>query len=160
MTDREGVLRAMDSAWLELESAIRRVPDDRVDVPGVVGPWSVKDLIGHVATWDQEAIQALRRYLSDRDTKALVTWPDVDDFNARETARKRDTSLAELRRQLDETHLQIVELVSGLAEEEFASSEVEARIRIDTYDHYADHTAQILCWLAGPDATDDSRVHI
>ena len=157
MTDRDGVLRAMDSVWSELESAIRRVPDDRVDVPGVVGPWSVKDLIGHVATWDQEALQALRRYLSDRDAKALATWPDVDDFNARETARKRDTSLAELRRQLDETHLQIVELVSGLAEAEFASSEVEARIRIDTYDHYVDHTGQIIRWLDTPDSTDAPR---
>ena len=157
MTDREGVLRAMDSAWSELKSAIALVPHDRVDVPGVVGPWSVKDLIGHVATWDQEALQALRRYLSDRDAKALVTWPDVDDFNARETARKRDTSLAELRRQLDETHLQVVELVSGLAEAEFASSEVEARIRIDTYDHYADHTGQIIRWLDTPDSPDAPR---
>ena len=124
MADRQGVLGAVSSAWDELKRAIALVPHDRVDVPGVVGPWSVKDLIGHVATWDQEALQALRRYLSDRDAKALVTWPDVD-----------------------ESHLQVVELVSGLAEEEFASSEVEARIRIDTYAHYADHTAQILRWL-------------
>ena len=130
---------------------IALVPHDRVDTPGVVGSWSVKDLIGHVATWDQEALQALRRYLVDRDAKALVTWPgDIDGFNAREAARKRATDLAVLRRELAECHRQIVELVSGLAGEELEIREVKARIRIDTYEHYADHTAQVLRWLEAP----------
>ena len=155
MADRQGVLGAVSSAWDELKRAIALVPHDRVDVPGVVGPWSVKDLIGHVATWDQEALQALRRYLSDRDAKALVTWPDVDRFNARDVARKRGTNLAELHRGLDGSHQQVVELISGLEDVEFGSSEVETRIRIDTYAHYADHTAQILRWLAAPGSPAD-----
>ena len=155
MADRQGVLGAVGSAWDELKRAIALVPHDRVDVPGVVGPWSVKDLIGHVATWDQEALQALRRYLSDRDAKALVTWPDVDEFNARDVARKRETGLPELHRGLDESHQQVVELISGLEDVEFGSSEVETRIRVDTYAHYADHTAQILRWLAAPGSPAD-----
>ena len=107
-------------------------------------------MIGHVATWDREALQALRRYLVDRDAKALVTWPDdIDGFNAREAARKRATDLAVLRRELAESHRQIVELISSLGEEELETREVKARIRIDTYEHYADHTAQILHWLDG-----------
>ena len=141
----------MSSSWRELERAIAHVPHDRVDTPGVVGSWSVKELIGHVATWDREALQALRRYLVDRDAKALVTWPDdIDGFNAREAARKRATDLAVLRRELAECHRQIVELVSGLAGEELEIREVKARIRIDTYEHYADHTAQVLRWLEAP----------
>ena len=119
MADRVDTLSTVSSSWQELERAIAHVPHDRVDTPGVVGSWSVKELIGHVATWDREALQALRRYLVDRDAKALVTWPDdIDGFNAREAARKRATDLAVLRRELAECHRQIVELVSGLAGEE------------------------------------------
>ena len=130
MADRVDTLSTVSSSWQELERAIAHVPHDRVDTPGVVGSWSVKDLIGHVATWDQEALQALRRYLSDRDAKALVTWPDdIDGFNAREADRKRGTDPAVLRRELAESHRQIVELISGLAEEELETREVKARIR-------------------------------
>ena len=151
MADRVDTLSTVSSSWRELERAIAHVPHDRVDTAGVVGSWSVKDLIGHVATWDREALQALRRYLVDRDAKALVTWPDdIDGFNAREAARKRATDLAVLRRELAECHRQIVELVSGLAEEELETREVKARIRIDTYEHYADHAAQVLRWLDAP----------
>ena len=151
MADRVDTLSTVSSSWRELERAIAHVPHDRVDTPGVVGSWSVKDLIGHVATWDQEALQALRRYLVDRDAKALVTWPaDIDGFNAREAARKRGTDLAELHRELAGSHRQIVELISGLAEEEIETREVKARIRIDTYEHYADHAAQVLRWLEAP----------
>ena len=147
MAKRDDTLNTVSRSWQVLERAIALVPDDRVDRPGVIGSWSVKDLIGHVATWDREALQALRSYLDD-DATALVNWPDdIDGFNAREAARKTATDLTVLRRELAESHRQVVELISSLAEVEFEAREVETRIRVDTYDHYADHTAQILDWL-------------
>ena len=148
MAKRDDTLNTVSRSWQVLERAIALVPDDRVDTPGVIGSWSVKDLIGHVATWDREASQALRSYLADDDVTALVDWPDdIDGFNAREATRKTATDLAVLRHELDESHRQVVELISSLAEVEFETRAVETRIRVDTYDHYADHTAQILDWL-------------
>ena len=153
MANRDDTLNTVARSWQVLERAIALVPQHRVDTPGVVGPWSVKDLIGHVATWDQEALQALRGYQAGGDARELTTWPDnIDGFNAREAARKRGTDLAMLRRELAESHRQIVELISDLAEAAFETREVETRIRVDTYDHYADHTAQILLWLAAPES--------
>ena len=153
MAGRDDTLNTMSRSWRVLELAIALVPDDRVDTPGVIGSWSVKDLIGHVATWDREALQALRSYLADDDATALVNWPaEIDGFNAREVARKTSTDLAVLRRELAESHRQVVELISDLAEEDIEVREVETRIRVDTYDHYADHTAQILRWLDTPDS--------
>ncbi len=153
MTDRQHILCAVSSAWGDLKRAIALVPQDDVDVPGVVGPWSVKDLIGHVATWDREALRALRRYLDDRDTNALVTWSGVDDFNAREADRNRNITLAELYDALEESHLRLVELISGLAEVDVGRSEVGTRIRVDAYGHYAEHTEQILLWLDAQGST-------
>ena len=149
MPNRDDTLNTVSRSWQVLERALALVPHDRVDAPGVVGPWSVKDLIGHVATWDQEALQALRSYHADGETRTLATWPeDVDGFNASEVDRKRNVDLDVLHRELAETHRQIVKLISDLEEAAFETREVETRIRVDTYDHYADHTAQILGWLA------------
>ena len=148
--NREETLSAVSKSWQELKHAIALVPDDRLDEPGVVGPWSVKDLIGHVTTWEVEALQALRSYIDDCDFDALTDWPeDLDGFNARESEGKRQTGLDQLRLDLDETHSRTVELLAALDEAEFQKSEVSERIRIDTYYHYADHAGQIRRWLEG-----------
>ena len=146
--NRKETLSAVNETWQELKDAIALVPNDRLDETGVVGFWSVKDLIGHVTTWEKEALQALCRHVNDSDTRALAAWPDdLDGFNAREVEGKKGTGLAQLRRELDDTHSRIVELLATLGEAEFLSNEVKERIRIDTYDHYADHAGQILRWL-------------
>ena len=153
MTNRQRILSAVSSEWEEFKRSIALVPQDDLDVPGVVGSWSVKDLIGHVATWDQEAVRALRRFLTDRDANVLTTWTDVDGFNAREADRKKDATLAEHYNELEESHRELVELLSRLAEVELGLSEVETRIRVDSYEHYADYKGEILRWLGTSDST-------
>ncbi len=148
--NREETLGAIGKSWQELRDAIAQVPEDRLDERSVGGPWSVKDLIGHVTTWEVEALQAMRSYLDDGDFDALTAWPeDLDGFNAREVEGKRRTDLAELLRELDDTHSRTVELIAALGEAEFKKSEVSERIRIDTYYHYEDHAGQIRRWLEG-----------
>ncbi len=148
--NREETLSVVSESWREFEDAVALVPEGRLDERGVVGPWSVKDLIGHVTTWEVEALEALRSYLDDGDFDALTAWPeDLDGFNAREAEHKRGTGLAELRRESDDTHSRVVELLAALGESEFEKSEVSERIRIDTYYHYDDHAGQIRRWLEG-----------
>ncbi len=152
MASREEILDALRYARRDLEDVIACVPDGSIDEEGVVAEWSVRDLVGHVATWEQEAIKALRRFLTDRDLKAVVTWTDVDGLNARESRRKSALSLAQLRGEFEESHAQLIALLSGLPEGDLAREEVEKRIRVDTYAHYAEHTAHIRDWLSAPDA--------
>lgn len=147
--NRDQVLDRIDSAWSDFTNVIDGVPDELFDLTGAVGSWSVKDVIGHVATWDREALNALRQFVEDRNFRALVTWPDVDEFNARQWEAKRKSDLADLRVELENTHRELVGLLSGLPEEYFESDEVHERIRIDTYEHYADHGPEIRQWLEG-----------
>ena len=150
MGSRAKILDALRTARCALEEALASVPEDRTDEPGVVVDWSVRDVVGHVTTWEQEAVRALHRFLDDRDAKAVVTWADVDGLNARESRRKRDLSLAQLREEFEESHAQLVALLCEFPESDLALEEVETRIRVDTYDHYAEHTAHIHEWLGAP----------
>ena len=150
MESREKILDALRAARRDLEDAIASVPERRIDEPGVVAEWSVRDLVGHVTTWEQVAIEALRRFLADRDLEAVVTWTDVDGLNARESRRKSALSLAQLRREFAESHAQLVGLLSEFPGNQLDQEEVETRIRVDTYGHYAEHTEHIRNWLAAP----------
>ena len=98
--NRAQTLARIESVWSDFTNVIDSVPDELIDVPGAVGSWSVKDVIGHVATWDREALDALRQFVDDRDSRALVSWPDVDEFNAQQWEVKRKSDLTDLRIEL------------------------------------------------------------
>ena len=143
---RDQAFREIDEAWQGLKQALARVPPGRMEEGGVVGMWSVKDVIGHITTWENQAMAALQQYLTQRDVKVLA-FPDVDALNERTVNSKRRTPLDELLTDLETTHEQMVEVVGGLTEEVLGVPEVEKRIRVDTFAHYAEHTGNIRRWL-------------
>ena len=146
---KENVLREIETAWQSLQDVIARVPSDRMEVGGVVESWSMKDLVGHITTWENEAAKSLQNYLQHNDLKTLA-WPaDLDAFNARTSEEKRNRSLANLLDEMKTTHEEMVRFIQAMKEEAFDVPEVRARIRIDGSEHYADHTEGIQKWLEG-----------
>ena len=139
------IVRQIDRSWRELQSALAEVPGDRMAEPGVVGPWSTKDLLGHVTTWEAEMMANVQRVIDGLEMKR---YPDIDAFNADASAAKRAMSVKDLRLELSNVHGETVKFVSALSDELLGREEVEWRIRIDTFAHYREHAEQIRRWLA------------
>ena len=119
---------------------LARVPSERMDVGGVVESWPMKDLVGHITTWENEATKSLQNYLQHNDLNMLA-WPaDLDAFNARTSEEKRNRSLADLFDDMETTHEETVRVIQAMTEEAFEAPEVMARIRIDGCEHYYAHT--------------------
>jgi hypothetical protein len=71
----------------------------------------------------------------------------IDAFNAQMTELKRGLPLAEVRRQLEDTHSRLVEYLRGVPDEQFTSeTRFRRRLRLDTYSHYPIHTRAIREW--------------
>jgi hypothetical protein len=49
-----GALAQIDESWRRVNPVLNRIPRERMQEPGAVGVWSVNDLLGHVAFWDEE----------------------------------------------------------------------------------------------------------
>jgi hypothetical protein len=63
------------------------------------------------------------------------------------TERKKNLSLAEVLRERDETHSQLVAYIKTLPEEQFTTeTRVRRRIRLDCYSHYPIHAKAIRKW--------------
>src|SRR5918995_1413106 len=56
---REKLLETIDGAWSELLASIDGLTDEEMHRSGVVGDWSVKDILAHVTTWESEALKHL-----------------------------------------------------------------------------------------------------
>jgi hypothetical protein len=147
---REQLVQRLESAWIAFNDAYAGLPDEKLTEPGVIEDWSVKDIIAHVAWWEEEALRHLPLILAGgRPPRYSVTYGGIDAFNAVMAERKRDLSLAEVRRQAEETHRRLVAYLQSMPEEEFTrETRFRRRLRLDTYSHYPIHTAAIQEWRA------------
>src|SRR4051794_13277957 len=102
--NREQLLNELDRAWAALLDSFVDIPDAQLIEPGVVDDWSVKDILAHVTTWEEEALKYLPLTLRGRPPRYSAQYGGIDAFNALRTNQKRSLPLAEVLRQLHETH--------------------------------------------------------
>jgi hypothetical protein len=146
--DRQRLLQRVDQAWLDFKESYAGLSDSQILEPGVQGQWSVRDILAHVTTWEEEALTHLPLILvGGRPPRYSTTYGGIDAFNALMTDRKRHLSLAEVRRQLDEVHGRLIDYVCRAPEELFTGeTRFRRRLRLDAYGHYPKHARAIRAW--------------
>lgn len=145
--NREQLLTRLDNAWTTLGESYAGLTEAEMMAPGVAGDWSVKDMLAHVATWEEEALKYLPLVLVGGRPPRYASYGGIDTFNARMTEAKRGLSLAEVQRRLEETHRQLIAYLQSVPEEQFATeTRFRHRLRLDTYSHYPLHANMIHAW--------------
>jgi hypothetical protein len=124
--------------------------DEELVEPGVVADWSVKDIIAHVTSWEEEAIKHLPVILDGKTPpRYSVTYGGIDAFNARTIGLNRRLSLHEVLQQQEDTHRRLVAYIQSAPEDQLAGeTRFRRRIRLDTYGHYPHHETMIRSWRA------------
>ena len=116
-----------------------------------MGEWSVKDILGHVTTWEEEALKALPLILTGGRPPRYIQYGGIDAFNAQMAEQKRDLALSEVLRQLEETHRRLLDYLQSVPEEHLArETPFRHRLRLDTYSHYPLHARAIHEWRERP----------
>jgi hypothetical protein len=135
--EKERVLRDMDKAWRAFMDSVRGIPESLMSEPGVSGHWSVKDILAHVAAWDRETTRVVMQILRGDEPQ----WPIHDQkFNDVNYEADKNLPVLEARNRALSAHKALVEMLDG-------KSEVRAAwLRGATYDHYPEHTEDILRW--------------
>jgi len=138
--DVHALLERIEEAWRELFAALDDIPEDRMSEPGVIGDWSLQDLFGHLAFWDEHAVAEIERALAGlpREDNA---WQEM---NETDHAVRRDRKLPEQRSAMHQAHAALVERLESVAGIE--ATRIDEAIRPDTYEHYQDHTKDIQSW--------------
>ena len=123
------------------------MPDPRLAEPGVLDDWSVKDVLAHVTTWEEEALRYLPVIIKGERPPRYIQYGGIDAFNAQMTEQKRDLALSDVLRQLDETHRRLIDYLQSVPEEHFTrETRFRRRLRLDTYSHYPLHARAIREW--------------
>lgn len=139
-TDIAALLARIETSWRELHETLDGIPDERLTEPGVTGEWSVKDLFGHMALWDENAVRQIPHVLAGRPREGA----DFQQMNDADYAARRADPLPKQRAAMERAHAALVEQLETIAGADAAA--LDEAIRVDTYEHYDEHQREIASW--------------
>jgi len=144
--DTEATIHQIDAAiethWSAILASFDGVDPSALEEPGVIGEWSVKQVIGHVAFCDGlEAVDARARAAGivpgDHD------WQAENDLHGpRIATQPLDDVVADLHAR----HTAVLLALRSLSAEDPRAPELAAAFRANTIDHYDEHAAEIRAW--------------
>ena len=148
MDRRQQLLKRLDKTWCVFKDSYAGLPDSKLLELGVTGAWSVRDIIAHVITWEEEALKHLPLVLrGKRPPRYSVTYGGIDAFNAQTTEQKKTLSLREVFRRQEDVHHRLLDLIEGVPEHQLGGdTRFRHRLRLDTYGHYPKHANAIKEW--------------
>ena len=154
MDRRRRLLERLDTTWTAFRDSYAGLSPSVLLEPGATKGWSVKDIIAHVTTWEEEALRHLPAVLEGRrPPRYSVVYGGIDAFNALMTTRKAHLSLAGVLQEQEQVHRRVIEIVERAPEDALVpEARFRRRLRLDTYGHYPRHAAAIRRWRASREA--------
>jgi uncharacterized protein (TIGR03083 family) len=141
------LLARIEKTWDELQQSIDGLTDEQLTRPGTMDEWSIRDVLAHVTTWEEQTLEHLPTIMAGGRAPKYVTYGGIDAFNAMMTDKKRGLSMAEIRRQMNETHARLLDFVrTAPADQLNHETRARRRLRLDTFGHYGEHAQAIRAW--------------
>src|SRR5207247_6877467 len=97
--------------------AVDELPDADWDTPGACGVWSVKNIIAHLASYEQVLVEVLTGFLGGGPTPYLESFNG--QFNDTQVALRRNLSVAETLAEYNDAHARVMALAARLSAETF-----------------------------------------
>jgi hypothetical protein len=131
---RTAMLNVVSAAWNKLQSLIDSIPDTALEKPSTIGIWSGRDMVGHLAAWEEIGIRIVREMDERGEFSRLgINRDTVDAFNEEMMIPYRAMSTPEVRQALVDTHTALIRLA------EASRADIDEIVIDVTRDHYAKH---------------------
>ena len=151
---KHGLLEAIQKERATLEAALAGLTLEQMTAPGVMGEWSVKDILGHIAMWESRLVTLL--YSIERGVAPkMLRSSDVDKVNAESYAEQRERPFDRVLADFHAVHAQLLKRLDKLEERDLSGPKrfewmegepLEKLVAADTFEHYAEHRPMIEAW--------------
>lgn len=142
----------------ELLHALADLGETEINTPRVVGEWSIKDVVGHIAYWEQVIHNHVRESFAEGRPCQLQSDPGEDAINRREADKRKTWKWPRVRAEFENARRALIERVEKLSESELSFQvpspwwgdnriySVAQMIEEDAIGHCREHTQQIVAW--------------
>jgi len=118
-------LEAAERERGKLDAVLASVTPERMVEPGVVGEWSVKDVLAHLHEWERMALGWYRTGLTGAapDVPAPdYTWNQTPQLNRTIFEKHRDRPLDEVFKAFRVSRQELLEVIESLSDDELFTS--------------------------------------
>ncbi len=157
--DKASILDELRSKYAALEGILAPLDEAQMTTPGVIGDWSIKDILAHMSAWQHRLLAWL--YAARHNEDPTISGPDsveeMDRLNEQFYKENKSRPLADVLGDFRSSYLQIVEAVQAMREEDLidpqrfawlSGDSLRQLVAGDTFEHYQEHQQQIEAWLA------------
>jgi uncharacterized protein (TIGR03083 family) len=125
---KKALLELIRAERVRLDETIGGLSDDQLTEPGVVGDWSVKDILAHLSAWERRLAQRVK---GQPETGSELGTPA---FNEQVYQQNRSSSLAAVRAEAGASYATVLTLADGLTRAEV--NHWWRAFGLNTYSHY------------------------
>jgi hypothetical protein len=122
---RDDALAFLEQGQGEMQSLLARLSESQLIEPSTIGggDWSAKDLIGHIALWEEIALVTMEAWLRGKrpPIEETFTVRGTDDLNAWNQDRKRTWPLERVWADSEGTHRRLVSAIANMTDDDWAS---------------------------------------
>jgi hypothetical protein len=131
--------------WAVLIATWRGLPEVALLWPGANGEaWSIKDIMNHVAAWQEAAIRATGELMAGRWAQLGA---NTDKFNAKTYELDKDRSLAATRKRLNKARRDLLEVLATTPAKKllniYGRQQIGWWAKYSTYGHYGEHIPKL-----------------
>jgi len=149
---RRGAVRRMVASREAMLTLVARLPEAEVLRPRTIDRWSVKDVLVHLLSCDEETLRRFR--LLARGQGDRIYWfesmADADRFNARSVARGRRLGLRTVLRRLERARADMIarfqRLPTAALDDPSHAYPVVDWLPAPGWSHERDHASEIRTW--------------
>ena len=155
LLSKADLLRGIRSEYTLLEETLAGLSERQMMQQGVEGDWSVKDIIGHIASWQKRMVGWVTQALQGEIPKTEESIDQMHQWNHESYLENRDRLLAEILAEFRHWHQQALTLTETTSEEDLCDPNRYVWLKGkplwtvivgDTRDHYQDHRQAIARW--------------
>lgn len=148
------ILQELNEARTDLLDAIAGLTHDQMMRPGVVGMWSVKDLLSHLVAWESELVTSLNQVQNGR-MPSILRIDDIDGWNEEQYHAGARRLLEAVRADFDGVHHMLLQIVNDFDEQSLVNNRryrwmegepLAYLIEENATLHERDHAADIRAW--------------
>ena len=129
-------------------------PETAVETPGACGVWSVKDILAHLASYEQVLVDVLSTFGSPQPTPYLNKFTEPGgQFNDTEVDLRKARTMQEVLDEFNDAHAQVMSLATQISSERFRQTgtlpwygmeyALDDFLVYTFYGHKREHSAQI-----------------
>jgi len=159
--DKLTLLNSMQTGHHNFTAFISELTRQQMLQPGVIGEWSVKDILAHIVVHEQRMIDWIGKKLNGEslDGPQPYSMPDeaLNRLNEQIYRQNRDRPLDDVLADLESVHLQALAMVDSAPGADlfdarrFSLQDGEPlceAVAANTFSHYEEHSRDIRAWLS------------